>query len=259
MVRRIEELLRQPIFTVDICWSDWRRYLTKPHRHIIETAFQRFASSIRPYQDWMQLGWVEVYDDEQLGGQGVRAVHDIHLPMKHGGKSRAQDIDASISPVAVDLACAGSELLLAADDPQVQADPTYMVQLGRQMFDGRRHWMGKINHLPSRHCNLRLDGRGKLVQTKEIKAGDVVTFDYAMEYWVRRVTGLDVSDWLSERHTVSMRMRHELFTRMHRSVHDYTNILRQPWSASLTPSSSAVDKETVLVELEDYLDAVSQQ
>ena len=255
---RIEELLRQPIFMVDICWSDWRKYLSKPNRHIVETAFQRFESSIRPYQDWMQLGWVEVYDDEQLSCQGVRAVRDIHLPMKHG-KSRVQDIDASISTVAVDLACAGSEFLLPADDPQVQANPTYMVQLGRQIFDGRHHWMGKINHLPSPHCNLRLDGRGKLVQTKEIKAGDAVTFDYAMEYWVRRVTGVDISEWLSERHTVAMRTRHELFTRMHESVHDYTSILRQPWAGSLTPTSAAVDKETVLVELEDYLDAVSEQ
>ena len=255
----IEELLRQPIFMVDICWSDWRKYLAKPHRHIVEAAFQRFTSSIRPYQDWMQLGWVEVYDDEQLNGQGVRAVRDIHLPRKHGGKSRVQDIDASISTVAVDLACAGSEFLLPADDPQVQANPTYMVQVGRQIFDGRRHWMGKINHLPSPYCNLRLDGRGKLVQTKEIKVGDALTFDYAMEYWVRRVTGMDISEWLSERHNVAMRNRHELFTRMHRSVHDYTSILRQPWSDSLTPTSSAVDKETVLVELEDYLDTVSEQ
>ena len=260
MAYKIEELLRQPIFMVDICWSDWRRYLTKPHRHIVEAAFQQFASLSQPYQDWMQLGWVEVYDNEQLNGQGVRAVRDIHLPTtKHGGRSHVQDIDASISTVAVDLSCAGSEFLLPPDDPQVQVNPTYMVQLGRQIFDGRRHWMGKINHLPSPHCNLRLDGRGKLVQTKEIKAGDALTFDYAMEYWVRRVTGLDISDWLSERHTVAMRKRHELFTRMHRSVHDYTNMLRQPWSGSLTPASSAVDKETLLVELEDYLDAGSEQ
>ena len=262
MVRRIEELLRQPVLMADICWSDWRRYLTKPHRPIIrfiKKAFQRFARSLRPYQDWMQLGWVEVYDDEQLGSQGVRAVRDIHLPMRNGSRLCAQHIDASVSPVAVNLTCAGSELLLPADDPQVLADPTCMVQLGRQIFDGRRHWMGKINHLPLPHCNLRLDGRGKLVQIKEIKAGDALTFDYALEYWVRRVTGLDMSEWLSEQHVVSARTRHALFIRMHESVHDYTAMLSQPWSGSLTSASTAVDKESVLVELEDHMDAAVQR
>ena len=28
----------------------------------------------------MALGWVEIYDDEKLGGQGVRALRDIHMP-----------------------------------------------------------------------------------------------------------------------------------------------------------------------------------
>jgi hypothetical protein len=162
-----------------------------------------------------------------------------------------RDISASISLVAVDLS---TEPLLARDDPSVLLDPTYMVQLGRQMFDARHHWMGKINHLPTPHCNLWLDGRGRLIQTREIKVGEPLTYDYAIGYWVYRVTGIDVAIWLAEKNIACRRGRQELFTRMHKSVHNYSDILRQRWASSLTSPSSAVEREEVLIELEDYMD-----
>ena len=41
---------------------------------------------------------------------------------------------------------------------------------------------------------------------------------------------------------------------MHESVMDYTQVLREKWARSLSSSSSAVDREASLVDLEDYLD-----
>jgi hypothetical protein len=76
----IDVWLEDPIFTADITRTEWKRYLTKQGRPIIDAAVQHFDTAVAPFQDWMQLGWVEIYDDEKLGGQGVRALRDIHMP-----------------------------------------------------------------------------------------------------------------------------------------------------------------------------------
>ena len=78
----IEVWLENPIFTADITWTEWKRYLSKQGRLIIDAALQQFKASVASYQDWMELGWVEIYADEKLGGQGVRALRDIHMPKR---------------------------------------------------------------------------------------------------------------------------------------------------------------------------------
>jgi hypothetical protein len=92
---------------------------------------------------------VEIYDDEKLGGQGVRALRDIPWHMLASKAQSAQrNLEASISVVAADLHCAGPECVLTKDAVR-DADPTYHLQLDRQhVFDARCHWIGKINHLP---------------------------------------------------------------------------------------------------------------
>ena len=119
------------------------------------------------------------------------------------------------------------------------------------------HWVGKINHLPMSHCNLKLTKSGKLVQIKPIAAGDALSWDYGMEYWVYRITGLGVSEWLSGEGTVSQQSRKNLFARMHESVLDYSGLLLQTWVGSLSLSSTAVERETLLMELVDLLDSVT--
>lgn len=42
----LDTLLQVPIFIADISWSDWRRYLAKPHKHIIEPAMNQFNQLI---------------------------------------------------------------------------------------------------------------------------------------------------------------------------------------------------------------------
>ena len=73
------EWLREPLLIADMSWSEWRRYLSRSHLHIAEAAVQRFLASIESFKVWMQLGWVEIYDEEQLGGK-VGASLTRHSP-----------------------------------------------------------------------------------------------------------------------------------------------------------------------------------
>ena len=247
----VEEWLQNPIFSVDMTWSEWKRYLTKTGRIIIDAALRQFRTAVAPFEDWMQLGWVEIYDDEKLVGQGVRALRDIHLPKT---KQAQRDVAASISAVAADLHGAGSQFVKVRDTT-VPADPEYLIQLNMQhMFDARHHWIGKINHLPMSQCSLKVTQHGKLVQIKPIKAGDTLTWDYGVDYWVYQVTGMDMSMWLAEGGRECQRGRRALFDRMHESVMDYSVLLQKRWMGSLSCISSAVARESVLVELEEFLD-----
>jgi hypothetical protein len=241
----VSEWLREPLFIADMSWSEWRRYLSRSHLHIAEAAVQRFSASIESFKDWIQLGLVEMYDDEQLCGKGIRALRDIHLPKGKGKRD--------VSVVAADLYSAGAEFV-KVQDPTQEADPEYLIRLDKQrVFDARHHWIGKINHLPMPHCNLKVSGNGKLVQIKSIKAGDALTLDYGVDYWVYQVTGLDASEWMCEGGRECQRGRMDLFTRMHESTLDYSKVLREKWARSLSSSACAVQREGLLVDMEDYL------
>ena len=78
----------------------------------------------------MELGWVEIYADQKLGGQGVRALRDIHMP-RTKAKQDQRNVMASISVVAADLHCAGPECVVDKNST-ADADPTYHLQLDRQ-------------------------------------------------------------------------------------------------------------------------------
>ena len=248
----IEVWLENPIFTADITWTEWKRYLTKQGRPIIDAALQRFKAAVAPFQDWMQLGWVEIYDDEKLGGQGVRALRDIHMPASKA-KQAQRDVAASISMVAADLQCCSPDFVLSKDATG-DADPTYLVQLDRQrVFDARRHWIGKVNHLPDRLCNLRLTSSGKLVQTKPIAAGDALSFDYDVDYWVYRLSGLELSEWCAGSSIASSRGADDLFRRMHQGVCDYTDLLCRDWVQHRPTVWTELDRECWMANLADYL------
>ena len=249
----IETWLENPIFSADITWTEWKRYLTKQGRPIIDAALQQFNAWVAPFQDWMELEWVEIYDDEKLGEQGVRALRDIHMPASKA-KEAKRDVTASISVVAADLHCCNRELVLSKDTAG-NADPTYLVQLDRQrVFDARRHWIGKINHLPDRLCNLKLTSTGKLMQIRPIAAGDALTFDYGVDYWVLQLSGLELSDWLVSSSVQSNRGTLDLFRRMHDSVLDYTGLLSCDWVQRRPAVWSELERETWMGHLVDYLE-----
>jgi hypothetical protein len=250
----IEVWLENPIFSADITWTEWKRYLTKQGRPFIDAALQQFNAAVAPFSDWMQLGWVEIYDDDKLGGQGVRALRDIHLP-KSKAKDAQRDLAVSVSVVAADMYCAGPEYVLDKDATR-EADPTYHLQLdAHRVFDARHHWVGKINHLPDRLCNLRLTSTSKLVQTKPIAAGDALTFDYDVDYWVYQLSGLELSAWSAGSSVSSSRGTVELFRRMHSGVLDYADLLRRDWVQHRPTQWTELDKEGWMADLAEYLES----
>ena len=244
----IEAWLQEPIFLADIGWLEWRRYLGKPQRWILDAAMEQFTASLQPAQDWMQRGWVEEYDDVSLG-RGVRAVRDIPLCTSKGDSAT----------VVADLATLLSQVSTGHDSV-----PSSWYRLewngGKQQVDAEHHWIGKINHLPMPLCNLKLLGNGKLVQRRPIAVGEPLTFDYGVEWWAHRVTGMPWKQWMT---TGSMSRRKgsaDLFTRMHQSVLDYTALLSKDWDKRLGGATSEVEREQVLLELwEDVVPSEEQE
>ena len=199
----VEAWLKEPVFLVDLGWSEWRRYLSKRHCWIVSTALERFNASLLPVQDWMQRGWVEEYNDDWLG-RSVRATRNIPLPPARGRQRSFGDA------VVADLNIfAQAQALVALDNQQQQqhgqiqddgdrssasssasrtafssASPPsvsayrFEWNSGKHMLNAEKLWVGKINHLPEKHCNVRLSSNGKLVQVKPIRAGEALTFDY---------------------------------------------------------------------------------
>ena len=248
----VEAWLENPIFTADMTWSEWKRYLTKPGRPIIDAALQQFKASVAPFQDWMQLGWVEVYDDDKHG-QGVRALRDICMPATKG-KEAQRDVAASVSMVAADLHSAGTVFVLDKDAAR-DADAMYLVQLDKQrVFDVRHHWMGKINHLPSRLCNIKLTSAGKLVQTRKIAAGEALTFDYGVDYWLYQLSELESSEWSAGSSITSSRGTVDLFERMHHGLLDYTKLLRRVWVQHRPAKWTKLDREGWMAHLTEHLE-----
>ena len=136
-----------------------------------------------------------------------------------------------------------------------EAHPTYLVQLDRQrVFDARRHWLGKINHLPRRLCNLKLTGAGKLVQIRAIAAGEALTFDYGVEYWVFQLSGLELSEWSSSSSIQSNRGVVDVFNEMHSSVLDYTNLLGCGWVKRRPAVWSELERELWIGNLVEYME-----
>lgn len=84
--------------------------MSKENQWMIETSLERFHQSIQRFQDWMQLSWIDIYDDETLG-QGVRALQDIPLSNISANKKSTSNIIVNINEVVT--ASANNQ---AADD-----------------------------------------------------------------------------------------------------------------------------------------------
>ena len=87
--------LQEPIFLADSTWTEWRRYLGKPHRHILDAALEQFTASLQPHLDWMQHCWVRLCAVGTLG-QGVRAVCDIPPGTVQGHAAAAVAADLGV-------------------------------------------------------------------------------------------------------------------------------------------------------------------
>ena len=258
----VEAWLKEPIFLADIGWSEWRRYLTKQNCWMVSTALERFRASLQPAQDWMQRAWVEEYMDERLG-RGVRATRDIPLAStkaRHRSLGDCVVADLNIFEQAQALVALESRQQGQSSGDQSAASPPasaspyrFEWNHGKQVLDAEHLWVGRINHLPEKLCNLRLSSTGKLLQVKPIKAGEALTFDYTMPYWVEQVTGITWKLWMTTGTVACRKGCAELFERMHRTVVDYTSLLSQRWSERFARVTSEMDKEVVIMELWEQL------
>jgi hypothetical protein len=244
-VMDLEAWLQEPIFLADIGWAEWRRYLSKSYRWVIDTAIQRFTASLQPPLDWMQRGWVEEDDDARLG-RGVRAVCDIPLASStcnHGGDNHM---------VAADLGLLSRAQPLHGNDAEA-AWYRFEWDGGKQRLDAEQLWVGRINHLSMSHCNLKLTATGRLVQRRHIAAGDALTFDYGVQWWAHRVTGVTWNKWMTTGTLSCRKGSADLFYRMHESVLDYTPLLAMGWDTRLSNAASEVERETVMMELWEHV------
>jgi len=237
--------LQEPIFLADIGWAEWRRYLSKSHRWIIDSAIERFHASLQPPWDWMQRGWVEEYDDPRLG-RGIRAVCGIPLPTSNQRHHLSAVDGGDNVAVAADLCLFSQEQL-----QQQQSAPWYRLEWdgGKQQLDAERLWVGKINHLPMPHCNLKLTGSGKLVQRRTITAGEALTFDYGVQWWAHRVTGVTWNEWMTTGTLSCRKGSADLFYHMQETVLDYTPLLGMDWDRRLGNAVSELERETVLMDM----------
>jgi hypothetical protein len=257
-VMDLDAWLQEPIFLADIGWAEWRRYLSKSHRWIIDTAIERFTASLQPPRDWMQRGWVEEYDDPGLG-RGVRAVCDIPLPILNQRHHSSAVDGVDNFAVAADLGLL-SQAQLQHRNSASSAAPWYRLEWngGKQQLDAEHLWVGRINHLPMSHCNLKLTGSGKLVQRRAIAAGEPLTFDYGMQWWTHRVTGVTWNEWMT---TGTMHCRKgsaDLFYRMHESVLDYTPLLGMELDRRLSNATSELERDTVVMEMWEHVNERGQ-
>lgn len=101
--------------------------------------------------------------------------------------------------------------------------------------------------------NLKLLGNGKLVQRRPIAVGEPLTFDYGVEWWTHRVTGVPWKQWMTTGSISHRKGSADLFTRMHQSVLDYSALLGRDWDKRLSRATLEVEREQVLVELWEYV------
>ena len=278
-VTEAEAWLKEPVFLADIGWSEWRRYLSKRHCWMVSSALERFNASLAPAQDWMQRGWVEEYNDDRIG-RGVRATRNIPLPsarerQRSFGDAVVADLTMFVPAQALvaldsqqhqqqqqevqqqdgaDRSSASPLISASAPAPSPTSSPTasayrFEWNRGKHMLNAEKLWVGKINHLPEKHCNVRLSSNGKLLQVKPIKEGEALTFDYSMAYWVERVTGITWKQWMATGTVACRKGCAELFERMHHSVLDYTALLSQQWSERFEKAATELEKEQVMMDL----------
>ena len=159
----------------------------------------------------------------------MRVLRDIHVPSREA-KEAQRDVAASMSVVAADLDGAVPERGLDKDAAR-EADPMYLVQLGRhRLFDPRHRRVGKINHLPRCLCRLKLSGTGELVKSTRITVCKALTVEYGVDHWVYELSRLELSEWsVGNNNVQSSRGTLALFDELHDTVQEYTALLGCDW------------------------------
>ena len=104
------------------------------------------------------------------------------------------------------------------------------------------------------HCNLKLTSNGKLIQRRAIGAGEALTFDYGVQWWAHRITGVTWNHWMTTGTGFSRKGSADLFYRMHESVLDYTPLLALEWDQRLRTATSELEREQMMMDIWEQVD-----
>jgi hypothetical protein len=158
--------------------------------------------------DWLALGKVAVKRGVDTFNKGIVAKMNIDLPTLK--KTR---IISELSGIPL------QEELVQKMTPEIAAVAlAYAIQNNDgDYIDLRGSWLGDINHGPPALANCTMQDHA-LVQTKSIKAGEQLLFDYGVDYWIFNMTHTDFSSWTDENDI-------SIWEEMHERVVDYSELL----------------------------------
>jgi hypothetical protein len=176
-----------------------------------------FNSNKDTMLDWFQKGYVEV---RNVGSNTSNDTKGVVALRKLRYQKRSDFSENYIGPFVGKIK--GKEI---SDKKVLEGDPEslrYVVQIGDKYIDLSSSNFGRINHAPntSSVCNLvAIDDC--LYQTKTIRQGHEIFFDYSKTYWVYQITGRDIDEWKTK-YPESMK----IWEKMHSLVLDYGPFLK---------------------------------
>jgi hypothetical protein len=192
--------------------------------------------------DWFRENKVEVYEDE-IFGDGIRSLITSklnsnqkkfqYIAYKMVGEELTEDELHTRTPQQL-------AYVITIHDDKKQAQAIHL--------DLSENWLGKINHAPDELANAKAYGT-HLIQYDDIYAGDAITYDYGLDYWVFQITHLDwEEEWKVEDAGVVARAQ-ALFQQMHSEVLNYAILL------AMNLHTMKHNKNKLLDQLEEYLNS----
>lgn len=186
--------------------------------------------------DWYKEGKVEIYDDA-VYGEGVRALVSRDLDEVKGNLI-SKLYGEHVSKSRVNNSSPEALAYIISVNEEDRDKPKYI--------NLRNNWLGRINHKPGELANL-FAIEDCLVQKVNIRAGDPLTYDYGVEYWVFQLTHYDLEDWLQLNPSLSA-YAVKIFKEMHSRVVNYSALLEMKLY-------NLIDhKAALLIEIQNYLE-----
>ncbi len=167
------------------------------------------------FEDWFSKGLLKFGDTPY--GTGVFAKTDIPMNSSHGNCIGLLEGDLVTKHFA---------------NTAGRFNIRYLIHIGStdSYVDLSKSWVGRINHHPSTSnlCNL-VPEEEYIYQTRSIKKGQELFFDYSCDYWTYQVSAIEFDSWIKMYPSSK-----NIWKKMHATVIDYTDLLQLPID-NLTP------------------------
>jgi hypothetical protein len=233
----IESMLYIPIFVAEIGWDAWRRYMTKSHRHLIETALKRFSAD-ESMLDWRDRDWVIEYEDDE-------------------GRRRIKTSRIIRAGETMDLRATG--LLVSSEENSTLSAPSLISVNNDWYFHNNTnidHWLLSVQHAPPSHCNLKLTVTTcQLESIRHIGAGEELTFDFGICHWINEITGINYERWFDVNNVTKneIQRRQETFERMHQTLMNYDELLDARIDMIDVNKPEVERMQSMFVKIDEYL------